>query len=124
MADEIAIYLRLSVVQGFFADAIEKQLTDDFPILDLGGGIQIIGTTEEALVFGDVTYEGWLYLENLDPTNTIDWGPDSSGMVASFVLPPGMASMVLCKPGVTFKARARNAECRMFIKCYGTGTST
>ena len=124
MANEMSISLQLRVANGYFADAISKSFTDDFPILGKGGGVQIIGTSEEALAFGDVLYEGWLYIENLDPTNSIDWGPDSSGMVPVGRIDPGEGVLFRAKPGVTIMAKARTAECRVVVTCFDTATST
>ncbi len=125
MADEISIGLRFSVTQGYFKRTIDTDFNDDFPITGVGGGIQKIGTTPEALVFGDVTYEGWLYLENLDSDNTIDWGPSSGATwLACGKIPPGMAVLIYVKPGVTFKAAARSAESRLYVQCFDTCTGT
>ena len=125
MADEISISLNFSVTQGYFSRTLKSQFNDDFPITGVGGGIQKIGTTPEEIDFGDVTYEGWLHLENLDADNTIDWGPSSGATwLACHKLTPGMAILVYVKPGVTFKAAARNAESRLYVNCFDTCTGT
>ena len=49
--------------------------------------VQIIGTASEALVLGDVTTPGYVYLKNLDPTN----------FVSISVITPAMASTCFCK---------------------------
>lgn len=35
------------------------------------GGVQTIGTSEEALALGDVSSIGWVYIQNLDGTNYV-----------------------------------------------------
>jgi hypothetical protein len=35
------------------------------------GGVQTIGTTEEALIIGDVSSVGWVTIKNLDNTNFV-----------------------------------------------------
>jgi hypothetical protein len=37
------------------------------------GNVQNIGTTTEAIVFGDVTTVGYLFLKNLDATNYVEF---------------------------------------------------
>jgi hypothetical protein len=58
--------------------------------------VQIIGTTTEALLLGDVTTIGWLYLENLDSTNFVRVGlatPVTSGD-AFLTIPAGQFALV------------------------------
>jgi len=124
MTDEMSIRLQLNVSNGEFVDSLAESFTADFPIIGKGGGIQIIGTAEEAISFGDILYEGWTLLKNLDDTNIIDYGPDSTGMVACLRLDPGEAAMFRLKPGVTIKAKARTAACRLLVACFDTATST
>lgn len=125
MANEMAILVRLDVTQGFFTDSINKSFTDNFPIIGLGGGIQVIGTTEEVIDFDDITYEGWLYLENLDPSNVIEYGPESGGVMVPFgKILPGKGTLLMLKPGTVVRARAWNAASRLLVKLYDTATST
>ncbi len=42
-------------------------------------GIQTIGTAEEALILGDVSSPGWLFLRNRDPTNFVTMRPIATG---------------------------------------------
>jgi len=126
MANEISIGIQVTIQEGFFQESINKSFRDDFPIIGLGGGIQIIGTTPENLDFGDVTYHGWLYLENLDENNIIDYGPDDGGgtMVSVARLDPGECCLWRMKPNITVKACARTAASRLLVKCFETATST
>jgi len=125
MADEFGISIRLNVTKGYFSDSISKSFNDDMNIAGLGGGIQLIGTTPEALVFGDVAYEGYLYLENLDTTNIVDWGPyEGSTWLAQFKIDPGKGVVLTLKPGATLKAAFRTAEGRLLVKCYDSTTGT
>lgn len=129
MADEISIGFSFRVVQGYFRDTLQKTLTDDFPIQGKGGGIQKVGLTPEVLDFGpDLQYQGWTYMENLDTTNFIDVGPESSPgsgtMTYCIVLEPGMALLLPAKPTVAWYACARGAESRLLIQAYDKATST
>lgn len=54
------------------------------------GNVQIIGTTTEAINFGDVGTPGYLFVKNEDPTNFVRIGlatPVSSGDAFATLLP-------------------------------------
>jgi len=126
MANEISIGIQVDISNGYFATTINKSFLDDFPILGEGGGVQIIGTTPENLDFGDLVYEGWLFMQNLDEDNIIDYGPDDGGgtMVSCGRLDPGECCLWRMKPGITIKACARTAASRLRVRCFDTATST
>jgi len=125
MADEFSITHRIYVSKGYFSETRETTFNDDMNIIGEGGGIQLIGTTAEDLDFGDVAYEGWLYMENLDTANIIDWGPVEGGTWASgFKIDPGTGVLVKLKPGTTIRAAARTSESRLLVKCYDSTTGT
>lgn len=127
MADEFGITLRLTVTKGYFSDSINASFNDDMNIIGLSEGVQLIGTAPESISFGDVAYEGWLYLENVDPTaaNIIDYGPYSGGTwLSSFRLNPGEGALVKLKPGAVLYAAARVSEARLLVKCYDSSTGS
>ena len=121
MADEISINLGVRIVKDEYSATVDERFTDDF-VIGEGGGVQEIGTTEEALVFGDVAVEGWLYLKNVDATNLIDFGPDDSGMVIIGRLYPGEACLLRLLPGVTVKAKANAAAADLHVRCFRGST--
>jgi hypothetical protein len=122
MADEIQLAMAINISKDFYVCNINKSWTLDLNTAGEGGGIQIIGTSEEAVDFGDVATLGYLYLVNLDATNFITFGPDSGGMVEMGKLLPGEAALVRLKPGITVMAKADTANCNVLVRCWDGGT--
>lgn len=82
--------------------------------------VQLIGTTAEAVTFGDLVSPGEVVLRNIDPTNYITYGPDDSGtMKVLGRLPPlGPEQVIYLETGVTLKAKADTASCKMTVKAW------
>jgi hypothetical protein len=57
-------------------------------------GVQVVGTTEEALILGDVTSPGWLFLRNLDPTNFVTMRAIVTGTPFLRLPPSGIAGPI------------------------------
>lgn len=84
-----------------------------------GGGIQIIGTSEEVVAFGDVATEGYIYLKNLDGTNYVTWGPEATGaMVVMGKLKPGEFTWFRVAPTVIMRAQADTAAVKLDVRLY------
>lgn len=129
MADEFGIQIRLTVTKGYYSETINKSFNDDMNIAAVGGGVQLIGTTPENISFGDVAYEGWLYIENVDAVaaNVIDYGPYDSGSgtwLSSFKLSPDEGALIKLKPGTVLRAASRSTEARLLVKCFDSSTGT
>lgn len=129
MADEFGIAINVTVEKGYYSDSIRKSFNDDMNIIGEGGGIQLVGTSPEAISFGDVVYEGWLYLENVDSVagNIVDYGPYDSvsgTWLSSFWLNPDEGALIKLKPGTVLRAAFRTSEGRLLIKCYDSSTGT
>ena len=69
MANEIALAGGLTVAKNSAQISMSGSKTVDMAGNPFISNIQIIGTTSEQLVFGDVTAPGYLFLKNLDTTN-------------------------------------------------------
>jgi hypothetical protein len=88
-----------------------------------GGHVQEIGTSAEIIDVGEVWDQGWLLMENLDPTNYVDWGPYDGGSAGTLVImgrmyygdPP--VSLRL-SPSVTFGAIAHTAACKLDVNVF------
>lgn len=123
MANELTLGVDISAKLGTYVLNIATRKTTDWLYIGEGGGVQIIGTSEETVNFGDIVYTGFLYLENLDDTNYIEFGPDSTGMVTiGRILPGEFAVLRLPPTGVTVKAQANTADCKMRVVCIEAGT--
>ena len=118
MADEIFRF-SLLVLNGNFRDQVNPgQITVDQSVQGRGGYAQEIGTAEEPLDFGDVAIgtintEGYLFLQNLDVTNYITYGPQvgTGSMEAMGKLKPGEIAWLRLEPGTVVMAQANVATC-------------
>lgn len=120
MANEIRLTASLSVDNGDFKEAINPgSLTIDQATIGKGGYVQTIGTTNEALVVGDVATLGYCYLRNLDATNAVEYGPDSGGAMISFgKLKAGEVAILRLTPGITVRAQAENSAVKLDVRVF------
>ena len=89
----------------------------------LGGpvpGTVSIGTSEEDVDLSELTTEGWIYLENLDDANFIQWGAkDGSGNMQEIGrLEAGESAQFRMEPGATLRMKADTAACQVLILCF------
>ena len=81
------------------------------------GQIVTIGTTEESPTFTDITTNGICILENLDPTNYVQWGVAatvySGRLLANAV--PGSVAMFQLEAGKTLFMKSNVAPCRVRV---------
>jgi hypothetical protein len=82
------------------------------------GGIQVVGTTHEALDVGDVATNGWIIAQNLDATNFVELGRDvSAAFYGTVRIEPGeIAALRLSQ--ATIYAQADTASVRLFYALY------
>lgn len=81
MANEITVSCSLKVVKS--ASNIDHGLSFSGLQFDMSGteyihNIQIVGTSEEQITFGDVTTPGWSIWKNLDSTNYVEIRPGTA----------------------------------------------
>lgn len=120
MANEIQITLVVNVTNGNFRDNINPgSMSITQSAIGMASGIQAVGTSAEAIVTTDVTNLGWGYFKNLDSTNFVLIGPDDGGTMKDFgKLLAGEACLIPLKPGITIKAKADTATCKLEYKIY------
>ncbi len=117
MANEITVSSRLRVVNGslqFDTGNINLSLDQSA----VGGpvpGYWIVGTTEESTTFPDLTTEGWLWMQNLDTANYVQWG-FSTGVYGGR-LKAGRFALIECEPGLTLYMKANTAACKVVVYC-------
>lgn len=114
MANEISLSLSLTaqknaaVVTGTYSGTM-TMAGDQFI-----GNVQIVGTSNEALVLGDVSTMGWIMVKNLDATNYVEVFLDSGNTQLVAKLLAG--EPCLFKPGaVSVYARANTAACNCLV---------
>lgn len=119
MADELQFQLTSRLDKDPFFDQIQESFTIDVTGTGMASGIQVVGTSAEAIVTTDVATLGWCYLKNLDSTNFILFGPDDTGTMKDFGrLDPGEPAWLRLKPGITVKVKADTSSCKMLYKIY------
>ncbi len=120
MADEITLNVSLSVTNGNFKHQWRPgTLQIDQTNGRMAGHVQTIGTSSETVDFGsDLTAEGVCYMRNLDATNFIEIGPDSTGIVDFIKLKPGEFWVGRLKPTVVVKAQADTAACDLQVAVF------
>lgn len=89
MADEATVRVSLSFEKGTVSESksfgpTTFDVAGDNPLCN----IQDVGTSEEALLIGDITVGGYLYARNLDATNFVEIRPGT-----------GDADLIQLKPG-------------------------
>ena len=114
MANEISLNISFAVAKNGAsvsgATSANFTMTGDQFI----SNVQIIGTSSETLVFGDVSTIGFVYVKNLDPTNFVEISVDNGQTEIIAKLLPGEAC--LFKPGTTtVYAKADTASCNVQV---------
>jgi len=81
----------------------------------IGGSCPTIGTTEEAISFGEITTEGRALVTNLDPNNDVEIGPQvgTGNAQLCILLKPGEPNAIRLKPGVNWRGKALTAPCKV-----------
>lgn len=120
MADELSFNLSITVDKTPLYETITPGTFQfDVSAIGLAAGVQVVGTSAEAIVTTDVASLGWCYLQNLDSTNFILYGPDDGGTLKDFgKMLPGEIAWLRLKPGITVKAKADTASCKMLYKIF------
>lgn len=120
MADEIKIRLTMTVENGTFKTTISPAQVDvDQSAIGCGGYVQSIGTSEEVVNFGDVALAGYAFLQNVDATNWVEYGPENAGAMVSFgKLKPGEIAVLRIKPGVVMRAKANAAAVKLDVRLF------
>jgi hypothetical protein len=77
MANEISVVVQLKLANGNLAfDRSPGLLRFTQTTARLVSNVQVVGTTYEALVMGDVTTAGYAFFRNMDATNYVEVGLD------------------------------------------------
>lgn len=124
MADEIKVRIKMQATNGYLSELFDPgevsitQTTANAhcPVID-------VGTTEEAISFGDVSAAnvGYVAFRNLDTTNYVRIGPESAGaMVPMIRLAAGEVAVMRLNPSVTLRAQANTAAVKLQMKLLQT----
>jgi len=118
MASEITVAASITVRNGNMIESIApgQKLIDQAAVGGPSPGYVTIATTEENVTFPEISSLGWLFLQNLDATNYIEWG--FSATVYGGQLLPGEYGLFRLKPGVSLFMKANVAACKAIVKAF------
>lgn len=115
MADEITITAGLRVSNGNlkFARNFGSETFDQAAIGGPTPGYITVGTVEESVAFGELSTVGWVFIENLDDTNYVQWG-FASGVYGGR-LEAGEPALFRLEPSTTLYLKANTADCKVNV---------
>lgn len=120
MANELSVKITADLINGnlrerFAPGGGSLQVTQTTALAF--GGTFALSTTEEVLSAGDVGTLGYMFLQNLDGTNSILYGPESAGALVAFgKLKPGEAAVIRLQTGITIRAKSSAGTPTLFYK--------
>jgi hypothetical protein len=117
MAGEITVGAYFRVVNANLRDefSIGNQTVDQAASGGPTPGYFTLGTSEEAIAFGELSTKGWCVIHNLDATNYIEWG-FATGVYGG-KLKPGEACVFRLN-NTSLYMRANTAACKVIVKGY------
>ena len=121
MSNEIKLTISFKVENGNYKDVFAPgQIQIDQASPGRGGHVQVVGTTEETIDFGDVSTNGLLILRNLDSTNYVQYGPQvgTGNMEVWGKLLPGEIAAMRLAPTVVMRAQADTASVKLDVRLY------
>lgn len=120
MSNEIKISCSIEVNNGSFVfpRILTSMQIDQANIGGGGPGFQNVGTSAETIPQTDLTATGYVYARNLDGTNYVEIGLDSSGFIPLIKLRAGEVCLFPLSAGVTLQARANTSACKMQIHIF------
>ena len=124
MDNELSGSLSLYVNTGYHVSNISETITDNLYRGGEGGGIQLIGTSEEVITLSNLAVPGWCVMKNISATGIVDVGPNSGGIQRLLRLKPGKAALVFLYPGVAMMAISDTANTKLWTRCFDAGTGT
>ncbi|MGA2035884.1 MAG: hypothetical protein ABSG68_26855 [Thermoguttaceae bacterium] len=120
MANEIQASLSVRILNGAYSQVISPQPASIAQTNVGAGGIpsQSIPTADTVIAgLTGLTANGYAFLQNLDATHYILWGPDngSGAIVVLGKLKPGEYAWVRIAPSVVLRAKADTAACKLQV---------
>ena len=112
MANEITVTLNLTVANANKSTTrtFTKQITQSNSGFDPQKVTATTGGNNVTLV--GLTTEGWIWIQNLDATNFVDFGQDNASTIQPIGrLQPGEAGCFRLKPAETLRVQANTASC-------------
>lgn len=120
MANEISLNVVMQIVNGSYRDMFSPgQISISQAAIGRGGYVQLIGTSETWVNFGDVVTNGYCILQNLDATHYVTYGPEIGSVMVTFgKLNPGEIAVLRIAPTVIMWAKADTAAVKLDVRLY------
>jgi hypothetical protein len=120
MANELSLRINAELVNGKLRERFSPN-GGSFSVTQSTarafGGTFGLTTSEEVLSAGDVSTLGYMFLQNMDSTNNVIYGPESSGALVPFgLLKPGESAVIRLQTGITIRAKASAGTPDLFYK--------
>ena len=116
MADELELTIDFRMANGSFDESFDPEtVTMDQTTVAFHGAIVDVGTSEETISFGDVTTPKYLLVKNLDSTNYVTYGPDSTGMVTMGQIKAGEVGCIPLNTAAVLKWQADTASVKVQV---------
>lgn len=116
MANSLTVSLNVSLSDGTNKESFVPPRFSNTPsTYNFHKTVWTVGTSAENMPTGDVAANRFVGFKNLDSTNYVTIGPDSSGQVDMLKLLPGDFAWLPLKAGVTIKGTANTAACKVMV---------
>jgi hypothetical protein len=121
VANELRFTGATDLFNGALMDSTPQQtLLVTQSLASLLSKVVSVTTSESDLSTTEVTTLGWAWIQNLDTTNYVQWGPKnaSNNMQVIGRLKPGEWALLRLEPGITIRWKANTAACKVLIKIF------
>jgi len=116
MANEIAVSVAMSASKGGVAVSNSGSRQATMAGDQMLSNVQIIGTSAEAITFGDVSTIGYVLLKNLDATNFVEIALDSAVSTQKFAKLLALDMMLFPASTATMYAKADTANVNLLVQ--------
>ncbi len=119
MADEISVTTQVRLNNGNLTDDFAETVSHDQTTARMLCSVLDVGTTEETIALGDIAAPQLIFLTNLDATNYVEFGVDSSGFKPVGRVQPGKSvGPIPAAASVTYQLKANAAACDVKVRIY------
>ena len=119
MSKEITLNTSLTITKGTLSDSTRDRYQTDLTGSKYAAGVVSVGTsTHQALATTTITTPGFLYVKNLDATNYIQVGADSSGTFVPYTKLKAGESFVFRPATSALYAKANTAAAQLQFKLF------
>lgn len=118
MAAEITLNVSMRVLNGNLLENIQPGAIsiDQAAVGGPSPGYVTIGTTEESVSLSELSTLGYCYIQNLGPTNYVEWGFTTA--VYGGRLKTGEIAVFRLNPGTSLFMKANTAAVKVIIKAF------